>query len=903
MKRAGMFCWVLLACLSCAQHEEAVGSGGTEPGEGLGTLILSEENYWRAYYAFRTPLVREGADIVALGSQGKRKSDEFFCQSPLPPADWISADFNDANWSLWRTGRLNARSPSAYERGSVRYGDCITHCLSLLCLRGKFEVTDPPHVQGLKLSLSYRGGVVVYVNGKEIARQHLPPGEITLETLGAEYPDEAFLRPDGSSYQKGDYGPFADRQAVRIRCLTITVPVSELQKGANVLALEFHRTPYRVGVNTQSHWSTCGLVRLELRAQPGAGIKPRGSAPEGLQVFTANSLRRVLPYEFREPYEPLQPVRLVGVRNGTFNAQVLVRSDKAIQDLKAEASDLHHISGAETIPASAAGILYKLEGRGRDIGALSATPPDVVPVLTTALTSERAGTFRLVPIGERGHDEAHFPGGRPAALQSLWLKIRIPADAAPGDYRGMLAVGAAGADEVEVPIRLKVHDWTLPDPRDFVPYMGLIQSPTTIALQYNVPLWSEEHFKYMEKSYALMQEVGAKNIYITFITRTNFGNDQSMVRWVREPDGSYRGDFSVMERYLNLVQRYLKPRVVCLYAWDIYMGGSGGGGRLSRHNPNLPPKVSLVDPVSGRVKEVEGPPADAPEAYDFWKPILLEAKARLEKRGLGRHLLLGLSDDFMPTKEVLTLFNQILPGMRWVQNSHGAGDGLGRLGVGTAVGYCTVVYWPWRAYLPERRKEEKLLGWNRDLIMDAFPRFVGPGIGHPMYIRSHLAVHRIIAEGALLTNLNGLGRTGVDFWPVIKARKGMRSISARYPETTWNQLNLGTGTAELLAPGPDGAITTDRFEMIRAGVQGAQARVFLEKALFDEARRAQLGEELAKRAQAVLDERLWLIRSACVGAEIGQSDKGFEWCEGSPWTELPDKLFSLAAEVEKALHK
>ena len=40
-------------------------------------------------------------------------------------------------------------------------------------LRGKFTVTNPDVVQGLKLSVAYRGGLVLYLNGKELHREHV----------------------------------------------------------------------------------------------------------------------------------------------------------------------------------------------------------------------------------------------------------------------------------------------------------------------------------------------------------------------------------------------------------------------------------------------------------------------------------------------------------------------------------------------------------------------------------------------------------------------------------------------------------------------------------------------------------------------------------------------------------
>jgi IS5 family transposase len=47
------------------------------------------------------------------------------------------------------------------------------------------------------VDLGYRGGVVVYLNGKEVARGDMPEGPVTPETPALPYPDEAYLDADG----------------------------------------------------------------------------------------------------------------------------------------------------------------------------------------------------------------------------------------------------------------------------------------------------------------------------------------------------------------------------------------------------------------------------------------------------------------------------------------------------------------------------------------------------------------------------------------------------------------------------------------------------------------------------------------------------------------------------------
>jgi hypothetical protein len=156
-------------------------------------------------------------------------------------------------------------------------------------------------------------------------------------------------------------------------------------------------------------------------------------------------------------------------------------------------------------------------------------------------------------------------------------------------------------------------------------------------------------------------------------------------------------------------------------------------------------------------------------------------------------------------------------------------------------------------------------------------------------------------EVAFMGNCSGLGRTGMDFWAVLdrsSLRPGIKhstTVNARYPETCWDQLNMDRATEALLAPGPDGAISTERFEALREGIQEAEGRAFLEGILTDPARRAKLGEASAKHCQEVLDERAWHFRAACLG--------GWNWFEGAGSAGLSEKLFSAAAEAAKALGK
>jgi hypothetical protein len=152
------------------------------PAAGPPMTILGNDSWLRSFLAFKTPLVitKEGEIKPALEPMGKEPKPLPDFQSPLPPPGWVKTDFDDSPWDRTRApvemspGGATGRSQAARHTATAN---------SLICLRGKFIVADPAQAEGMKLSLEYVGGVVVYVNGIEIARASLPAGEVKPDTL------------------------------------------------------------------------------------------------------------------------------------------------------------------------------------------------------------------------------------------------------------------------------------------------------------------------------------------------------------------------------------------------------------------------------------------------------------------------------------------------------------------------------------------------------------------------------------------------------------------------------------------------------------------------------------------------------------------------------------------------
>jgi len=842
-------------------------------------------------------------------------------------------------------------------------------------------VTDPARVDGLTLSAQFCGGAVVYLNGREVGRAHVADGPIGRDTLADRYPREAFvnengqvLAPDGvrlMGLKNGIISPdwtakappdSARRAGLRRRAIDgMPIPSEFLRKGINVLAVEIIRAPYddvveelknavpaNLSIFAYHIWcTTCEIDALQMRARRADGLTPNAARPPGLQVWNSDPMASDFHLECGDPCESLRPITLVGIRNGRFSGKVILGHTEPIRGLQAVASDLK-ADGAITIPASHVRVRYGIpcgEEKIREtlrhapdpyprpqvqLGGIADVPMAEYPVLTTA-----AGWDYKTPPGQ--------PVPVFGAVVPLWVTVRVPADASPGTYTGRVTVSMLNEEPVEVPVRLKVEGWTLPDPQDYTTWVDLIQTPDTLALEYGLDLWSEAHWKMIARSFRLMGEVGNGTLYIPLLAHTNLGNDESMVRWRDKGDDQYDYDFSIMDRYLDVAEKNMgKPAVIILSVWELYLlpkdtsqadsGASRTDKKMAINVENhkgqigLGPRVPFVDAETGKVRNAFLRRYGEAGSKAMWSSLLLQIQERLRKRGLDEAIMFGLLSDAWASKEEVQFFEDILPDTAWVVQSHG-GFPEGRLLHGLArVGYqartwntsfADGVRSPYnlsrqntRLFRDADSNGGRMYGWNQSGLIALFHR------ARYMTI-SPASRWRFFAETNTTGAQRGVGRTGADFWPAIKDKRGRRTGYAhdRYPESHWRNLCIWN---YVLAPGPTGPCATNRFEAFREGVQACEARIFIERALINPEMRKDIGEELAGRCRAMLDERLALMWKSMSnlqmhgsGADSGaQYATGWRWAPGicghvcfvgSGWQERSEKLYALAAEVDRKL--
>jgi len=846
--------------------------------------------------------------------------------TPPPPEHWTRPDFDDSGWPRLR-GSLMVGVPPQGMRDDV---DALGRRRG--CFRYRFLVPDTAKAGTLALRLAYHGGARVFLNGQEIARGHLPQGELGPDTPGADYPLAAYvkLNADGSMplYDSGrrkglpfflddvygswddapaasgwgvpkeaagklkmgrhgrDSGVFFDPetwgqvQRLRDRSLgPLALPANLLRQGVNVLAVEVRasdlhpvaggyrafRDPFAPPYYSVS-WFHAQLLRLELRCQGGQAPSMR-HRPGGAQVWVEDIHTRVFTTDYSDLPSPAGEVRFVGAINGEYSAQLVVGTDRRLGPLRVAFAPLRQAEGAWAIPASALRGQFMvahpvtemgyLSRGGRDPGhklrAAEAEPflrrfggPDLDVV---ALTPEQK-VQEAERLGFFDHIAAAPPTEVPAGTcQPIWLTLRVPADAQPGLYRGSLRVEAEGMEPATVPVAADVIGWRVPDTPDWQIVMQIEQSPFAVAEHYNVPLWSDRHFALMEPSFRHLGRIGNDWVFIPVLWNTELGNLQdSPIRWLRRRDGSLAFDYAAMDRYLDLAAKHLgRPRVICFL---VMHGGT-----------NTAIQVGLLDEKAGKVEphDVSG---NSPTYFADWRAFGKSLYNHLRARGLERSMYWGYMWDTEGDPNLSSVLGQVAPEVWWASGGHG-------------YGYRPIYRANSQIYgIPYDVESKK--GWKRSDIFLLNPRGGGTVLG--LSGTSLPAVYRVVVDRALVAGCNGVARIAADYWDNIYFR-GCKA---------WHYLIPGMGVAShVLWPGPAGAESSQRFELLREGAQEGEARIFLEQALD----RGGLPEELAQRARDALrrhnQENFFIPISA--------SDRFVEYFRG--WQERSHRLLAAAAEV------
>lgn len=882
---------VVMFAVAAGSLMNAAVSLGTE-----GKEILNTDSPLRVFTGYSTP--------VQLSSEGgikpldKKDGPMRLFRFPAPPAsEWTKPDYDDLGWAREHAPVRGVAG------GSSSWA--IWSEASPICIRVKFQTPDPVKADGLRLKVRYNGGIVVYINGVEIRRGHLPGGQLSPDALAEKYADEAYVDAEGAILWRAD--SHADRVATRVREIELQVPRNLLRKGVNVIGLDLRRAPVNQvifkakrapqGVRGEIAWPHAALMDLSMIGPHDCGVVANTEMPKGVRVWPVQPLETLTTWCWGDPCETAQVV-VDAARNGAFSGRFVISSDGPLRCETVSVADLRKDDGT-LLPATAVVIRYALRAdpKGSWMDTYTRTGLHRFDVLSGEAPQEVPVVSEKIPIGLLSNSPWSHPLRTCAsgAMLPVWVTVNVPSGTKPGTYKTDIMVKAAGMEATRVPLTVRVHGWRIPDAENYITSNLFYESPDSIALAYGVPLWSERHFEMIGKAMALSKSIANKLCQVPLIVEAaDLGNSQSMVRWIDKGNGKYDYDFIILDRYLDLYAKNVgKPRALAITVW-------GDLHRVKKYS------VTRLNQAEGKTELMDQPPYGTPASLDFWKPVMDELRKRLEKRGWWDVAMLADTGDRQPTPETVGVFRQIWPDGRWIAATHTSYTtmstedkktvsvivgqrvwGVGRLFEPDNTGYGSA----WQLS-PDIVDLYRLKEAPRDCgrVETAFPRSGIACVG-ALFDGSRLALWYVAPEAAFLGGVHGYGRVGLDFWPIPNRSRGKFDSLAGS-----SNLGLGHSTKAILGVGKNGPEATERSQMFVEGTQVCEGLRMLRSALV----KKKIPPDLQKRACDLIDER---ARHYFRTTFVQGSHEGWIPFEGSGWQERDGKLFALCAEIEAAVSK
>lgn len=223
----------------------------------------------------------------------------------------------------------------------------------------------------------------------------------------------------------------------------------------------------------------------------------------------------------------------------------------------------------------------------------------------------------------------------PRSVRPIWLTVEVP-DVAAGKYDMQLTVKdkSTGKSVGSLSLTVDVDKRALPAGTDQAFYLDLWQQPYSVSRYYGVEPWSKEHFDLMRPYVQKLARAGQKAVSVILFYEPwgEQSNDkfEPMVATVRQPDGSWKFDYSVFDRWVDyMAENGIDANLECftMVPWE--------------------PKYRYLDAASGELKFLDAKPGSE-EYADLWTTFLKDFAAHLRAKGLFEKTMIVMDERGLP---------------------------------------------------------------------------------------------------------------------------------------------------------------------------------------------------------------------------------------------------------------
>lgn len=311
----------------------------------------------------------------------------------------------------------------------------------------------------------------------------------------------------------------------------------------------------------------------------------------------------------------------------------------ASPDFRYGRSEVPQLSEQETYKLS----VWKGERASAQILLWSSEAKDVVTctvgdfksegsVLPSSIAEARFVRYTLADRKMKKYKRGEQPVLAPDMLDSLstfnmdarttrpvWITVNVPQDAETGVYKAEITVSHSGWGKAVLPLDLEVVDRVLQTPDKWNYHLDLWQHPTSVARTQGLEVWSDAHFEALKPVMKRLADAGQKVITATLNkdpwNHQCYDGYEPMILWTRHKDGSWSYDYSVFDRWVQLMLDLGINRYINCYSmvpWNC--------------------ELEYMDEAEDRLVTVKAEPGTR-IFTELWKPFLLDFKTHLAEKG------------------------------------------------------------------------------------------------------------------------------------------------------------------------------------------------------------------------------------------------------------------------------
>jgi len=233
----------------------------------------------------------------------------------------------------------------------------------------------------------------------------------------------------------------------------------------------------------------------------------------------------------------------------------------------------------------------------------------------------------------------------------IWLSIDVPRQTTPGLYKGSVEVLAKDRPTLTFDLNLEVLPMTLPKPSEWYFHLDLWQNPFAVARYHHVRPWSEQHFRLLRPHLKMLADAGQKCLTTTIVYRPwgtqTYDPHDSMVGWIRRPDGSFTYDYSIFDKYVSFGQKCGITNQINCYSMVPWT-------KTFRYYDEQTGNYELLKAQAGTA-----------EYEKLWRPFLRDFVAHLREKAWLEKTTIAMDERPLETmQKVITLVKQTTPELK-----------------------------------------------------------------------------------------------------------------------------------------------------------------------------------------------------------------------------------------------